>query len=158
MERAFRSSDAYIKYLGKEVPEETWNKNEVYRVIKSKLKEVHLIGISHNDVRLANIHVSVSGKISLIDFGLSDSSNNDSSNNEEHKKNDFETLDYILRTRGSSENNCQESQEMFHDEADNYVNYESDRTCSYEEDPDRINTKTYISTTKEDIMTKKEHR
>ncbi|CUM55885.1 unnamed protein product [Debaryomyces tyrocola] len=83
-----------LEYLGKEVPEEQWNKKEVYRVIKSRLKELHLIGISHNDVRPANIHVSVSGKISLIDFGLSDSTNN-----EKHKKNDFDTLDYILGKR-----------------------------------------------------------
>ncbi|CUM48166.1 unnamed protein product [Debaryomyces fabryi] len=53
--------------LGKEVPKEKWNNKTVYRVIKSRLKELHLIGISHNDVRLANIYVSVSGKISLIE-------------------------------------------------------------------------------------------
>lgn len=88
-----------FEYLGKEVPEEKWNNKEVYEVIKSRLEELHLIGISHNDIRLANIHVSVSGKISLIDFGLSDCTNN-----EEHKKNDFETLDYILRANGSNEN------------------------------------------------------
>ncbi|CUM49401.1 unnamed protein product, partial [Debaryomyces fabryi] len=80
-----------FEYLGKEVPEEKWNKKEVCRVLKSRLKELHLIGISHNDVRPANIHVSVSGKISLIDFGLSDGTNN-----EEHKKNDLDSLDYIL--------------------------------------------------------------
>ncbi|CUM57502.1 unnamed protein product [Debaryomyces tyrocola] len=94
-----------FEYLGKEVPEEKWNKKEVYRVIKSRLKELHLIGISHNDIRLANIHVSVSGKISLIDFGLSDCTSN-----EEHKKNDFETLDYILRANGSNENDPQGKQ------------------------------------------------
>ena len=71
----------------------------MHRIIKSRLEELHLLGISHNDVRPANIHVSVSGKISLIDFGLSDCSNN-----EEHKKNDFETLDYILGVHGSNEN------------------------------------------------------
>lgn len=55
--------------LGKEVPEKEWDKKKVYEVIKSRLEEHHLLGISHNDVREANIHVSVSGKISLIDFG-----------------------------------------------------------------------------------------
>ena len=87
-----------FEYLGKEVPEEKWNKKEVHRVIKSRLKELHLIGISHNDVRPANIHVSDSGTIYLIDFGLSDSTNN-----EEHKKNDLDTLDYILRAKSSNE-------------------------------------------------------
>ena len=61
-----------FEYLGKEMQEENWDKKKVHRIIKSRLEELHLLGISHNDVRLANIHVSVSGKISLIDFGLSD--------------------------------------------------------------------------------------
>ena len=79
-----------FEYFGKEMQEDNWDKKKVHRVIKSRLKELHLLGISHNDVRPANIHVSVSGKISLIDFGLSDCSNN-----EKRKKNDFENLDYI---------------------------------------------------------------
>ena len=62
----------FVKSLGKEIPIEEWNMGNVYEVIKVRLQELHLVGISHNDVRLANIHVSVSGKISLIDFGLSD--------------------------------------------------------------------------------------
>lgn len=60
-----------FEYLGEEKPMDAWDYNKVYEVIKQRLKELHLLGISHNDVRLANIHVSLSGKISLIDFGLS---------------------------------------------------------------------------------------
>ncbi|CUM48549.1 unnamed protein product, partial [Debaryomyces tyrocola] len=33
-----------FEYLGKEVPEEKWNNKEVYKVIKSRLEELHLIG------------------------------------------------------------------------------------------------------------------
>lgn len=76
--------------LGRETPVEKWDKKKVHAVIKSRLEELHLLGISRNDVRLENIHVSVSGKISLIDSGLSDCSNN-----EKRKKNDFEALGYI---------------------------------------------------------------
>ena len=77
----------FVKSLGKEIPIEEWNMGNVYEVIKVRLQELHLVGISHNDVRLANIHVSVSGKISLIDFGLSDCTNN-----EERKRKDFKSL------------------------------------------------------------------
>ena len=37
-------------------------------IIESRVEELHLLGISHNDVRLANIHVSVSGKFFFIDL------------------------------------------------------------------------------------------
>lgn len=104
-----------FEYLGREVPEEKWDK-KVHATIKSRLEELHLLGISHNDVRLENIHVSGSGKISLIDFGLSDSSNN-----EKRKRLDFESLDFILEVHGSSENDSQESQEI-HDKNDKYGN------------------------------------
>lgn len=60
-----------------------------------RLEELHLLGISHNDVRLASIHVSISGKISLIDFGLADCANN-----EERKKNDFKSLLSVFGKRG----------------------------------------------------------
>ena len=80
--------------LGEEVPRSKWKYDEVYKVIKLRLEEIHLLGISHNDVRLSNIHVSVSGKISLIDFGLSDCTNN-----EEHKTDDLKSLRLIWDTR-----------------------------------------------------------
>ena len=53
------------------------------------------MGISHNDVRPANIVVSETGKISLIDFGLSTCPAS-----EKRKKKDFEALDQSFR-RGS---------------------------------------------------------
>jgi len=140
-----------FEYLGREIPKEKWDKKKVHTIIKSRLEELHLLGISHNDVRLENIHVSESGKISLIDFGLSDCSNN-----EKRKKNDFENLDHILGIHGPSENDSQESQEMFHDEADKYGKYESDRNSSYEEVFDETSTKSFDTrTTKEDTITKK---
>ena len=66
-----------FEYLGKEIPKEKWDEKKVYEVIRLRLKELHLLRISHNDVRRSNIHVSESGKITLIDFGLSDCSNNE---------------------------------------------------------------------------------
>lgn len=135
-----------FEYLGREIPEEKWDKKKVHTIIKSRLEELHLLGISHNDVRLENIHVSELGKISLIDFGLSDCSNN-----EKRKKTDFENLDHILGIHGSSENDSQESQGMFHDEADRYGKYESDRNSSYEEVCDETSTKSFdTKTIKED--------
>ena len=86
-----------FEYLGREIPEKKWDKKKVHTTIKSRLEELHLLGISHNDVRLENIHVSELGKISLIDFGLSDSSNN-----EKRKRLDFESLDFILEVHSSS--------------------------------------------------------
>lgn len=63
-----KSSNIYVEDLGEEKLIYEWNSNKVYIGIKQRLKELHLLGIAHNYV--ANIHVSVSGKISLIDFGL----------------------------------------------------------------------------------------
>lgn len=54
--------------LGEEKPIYEWNRNKVYIGIKQRLKKLHLLGIAHKYV--ANIQVSESGKISLIDFGL----------------------------------------------------------------------------------------
>lgn len=65
----------------------------MYEVIKQRLKELHLLGIAHNDVKLGNIHVSISGKISLIDFGLSVCPSS-----EDFKQDDFIALDHIFRT------------------------------------------------------------
>lgn len=70
---------------------EEWISTKVYIYIKTRLKELHLLGISHNNIMPDNIHVSVSGKISLTDFGLSDCANN-----EDHKMNDFKCIDDIL--------------------------------------------------------------
>ncbi|CAG85704.2 DEHA2C00110p [Debaryomyces hansenii CBS767] len=147
-----------FEYLGKEVPEEKWNNKEVYKVIKSRLEELHSIGISHNDIRLANIHVSVSGKISLIDFGLSDCTNN-----EEHKKNDFETLDYILRANGSNENykhaNRVSSEAISADRADEDDKYGNDSNPSSEEVFDEGSSGTFgTQITIEDIASKPSRR
>ncbi|CUM53631.1 unnamed protein product [Debaryomyces tyrocola] len=139
-----------FEYLGKEVPEEKWNKKEVYRVIKSRLEELHLIGISHNDVRPANIHVSVSGKISLIDFGLSDCTNN-----EEHKKNDLETLDYILRPNASNES---ENEVMFADRADEDDKYGNGSNSSGEEIFDEGSSETYGTRTTVEYVASKSQR
>lgn len=43
--------------LGTEMPIDEWNMDSVYEFIKARLNELHLLGISHNDVRQANIHV-----------------------------------------------------------------------------------------------------
>lgn len=60
-------------------------------MIKDRIKELHSLGISHNHIRIPNIHVSESGKVSLIDFGLSDASNNESC-----KVRDLQLLDKIF--------------------------------------------------------------
>lgn len=54
-----------------------------------------LFGISHNDARLAKLHVSISCEISLIYFGLSYCTNN-----EELNKNDFKSLRRIFGKHG----------------------------------------------------------
>lgn len=113
-----------FEYLGREIPMKEWDKHKVHKTIKLRLEELHLLGISHNDVRLANIHVSVSGKVSLIDFGLSDCTNNG-----EHKMNDLENLDYILGLNSS----CDSS------DTDNQVNQDSqksDATLPYKAEKD----------------------
>ncbi|CAG85690.2 DEHA2B16676p [Debaryomyces hansenii CBS767] len=149
-----------FEYLGKEVPEEKWNNKEVYKVIKSRLEELHSIGISHNDIRLANIHVSVSGKISLIDFGLSDYTNN-----EEHKKNDFETLEHILRSNGSNESFKHanqvnvKSEAIPADRADKNDKYGNDSNSSSEEVFDEGSSGTFSTQiTIEDIASKPSRR
>ena len=81
--------------LGEEVPMSEWDYDQVYDAIKLRLEELHHLGISHNDVRAANIVVSETGKISLIDFGLSTCPAS-----EKRKKKDFEALDQSFR-RGS---------------------------------------------------------
>lgn len=80
-----------FEYLGEEIPFGKWNKYKVYKKIKTRIEELHKLGITHNDIRVLNIHVSVSGKISLIDFGLSDFENNP-----KRKRKDFERLEEIF--------------------------------------------------------------
>ncbi|KAK6454132.1 uncharacterized protein RJT20DRAFT_99359, partial [Scheffersomyces xylosifermentans] len=87
-----------FEYLGEQLPVYQWDKRKVRQVIRSRLKELHSLGISHNDIRIPKIYVSVSGKIWLIDFGLSDSSNNKS-----HMSKDFEYLDEILGIYGDND-------------------------------------------------------
>ncbi|CUM63839.1 uncharacterized protein PRCAT00001424001 [Priceomyces carsonii] len=78
--------------LGEELPMSKWEYNKVHETIKLRLEEIHLLGICHDDVRAAIIHVSVTGKVSLIDFGLSIYPCS-----EEDKKFDFKVLDDIFR-------------------------------------------------------------
>ncbi|CAG85694.2 DEHA2B16720p [Debaryomyces hansenii CBS767] len=149
-----------FEYLGKEMQEDNWDKKKVHRVIKSRLKELHSLGISHNDVRPANIHVSVSGKISLIDFGLSDCSNN-----EKRKKNDFENLDYILGVHGSNESYKHanrvnaKSEAIPADRADKNDKYGNDSNSSSEEVFDEGSSGTFgTQITIEDIASKPSRR
>ena len=78
--------------LREEVPMFEWDYDQVYDAIELRLEELYHLGISHNDVRPANIVVSETGKISLIDFGLSTSPTS-----EKRKKRDFEALDQSFR-------------------------------------------------------------
>lgn len=97
--------------------------------------------------------MSVSGTISLIDFGLSDSKNN-----EEHKKNDFDTLDYILRTNGSNEDKS-EREVMLAGRADEEVKYGNDSNSSSEETFDEGSSGTFgTRTTVEDANSKSSRR
>ena len=77
--------------LGEEIPSTEWDKFRVHKVVKERLAEIHLLGISHNDIRLDNIHVSISGRVTLIDFGLAFYPSS-----AEQKKRDFEALDELV--------------------------------------------------------------
>lgn len=92
--------------LGEEMPSNEWDKCRVHKVIKDRLMELHLLGISHNDIRLDNIHVSISGRITWIDFGLAVYPSN-----EERKKRDLETLDEIIPIAGHRYNSQHELQD-----------------------------------------------
>ncbi|CUM49787.1 unnamed protein product [Debaryomyces tyrocola] len=81
--------------LGEEMPSTEWDKYRVHKAVKERLAELHLLGISHNDIRVDNIHVSISGRITLIDFGLAVHPSS-----EERKKRDFEALDELLPITG----------------------------------------------------------
>lgn len=80
-----------FEYLEKEIAEEQWDERKVYEIIRLRFKELHLLRISHNDIRRSNTHVSESGKITLIDFGLSKFPCNEAS-----KQDDLESLDNIF--------------------------------------------------------------
>ena len=79
-----------FEYIGKEKPIDEWDE-KVYYSIKSRLGEIHLMGISHNDMRSDNIHVSVTGNTTLIDFGLAIYPCS-----EENKRCDIEALDRLF--------------------------------------------------------------
>lgn len=81
--------------LGEEIPSTEWDKFRVHKLVKERLAEIHLLGISHNDIRLDNIHVSISGRITLIDFGLAVYPGS-----EEQKKRDFEAIDELVPITG----------------------------------------------------------
>ncbi|CUM56987.1 unnamed protein product, partial [Debaryomyces tyrocola] len=99
-------------------------------------------------------------RISLIDFGLSDCTNN-----EEHKKNDFETLDYILRTNGSNESYKHanrvnaKSEAILADRVDEDGKYGNDSKSSSEEVFDEGSSGTFgTQITIEDIASKSSQR
>ena len=79
-----------FEYLGEEKSIDEWDE-KVYYSIKSRLDEIHLMGISHNDIRSDNIHVSVTGNTTLIDFGLAIYPCS-----EENKRCDIEALDRLF--------------------------------------------------------------
>ncbi|CUM56121.1 unnamed protein product [Debaryomyces tyrocola] len=91
-----------FEYLGKETPIDEWDE-KVYFGIKSRLGEIHLMEISHNDIRSDNIHVSATGKITLIDFGLAIYPCS-----EENKSCDIEALDRLFSDY-SNDNQSQNS-------------------------------------------------
>lgn len=99
-----------------------------------RLKELHLLRISHNDIRKSNIHVSEAGKITLIDFGLSEYPCSD-----ESKQDDFESLDNIFGVNSfaskkenviQSNTDIQESQIAVNVKADSNQNDEGDENTS----------------------------
>ena len=103
--------------------------------------------------------MSVSGKISLIDFGLSDGTNN-----EEHKKNDLDSLDYILGIHGYESkkyanrvNAKSEAISAYRAEEDD--KYRNDSNSSSEEVFDERSSESFgTRTTIEDIASKSSRR
>ena len=123
-----------FEYLGKEIPREQWDEKKVYEVIMLRLKELHLLRISHNDILRSNIHVSESGKITLIDFGLSKFPCS-----EESKQDDLESLDNIFGVNSSTNKKEEDeqvnpditkSQVAVNDKGDTNHNDESDENTS----------------------------
>jgi hypothetical protein len=89
--------------VGEKIPRNEWEEEKVYEGVKLRLEELHLLGISHNDVRMENIHVSESGKILLANFGLSQYPAN-----EKNKMNDFDFLNSVFPTNTDSEDSDSE--------------------------------------------------
>ncbi|KAK6454725.1 uncharacterized protein RJT20DRAFT_137068 [Scheffersomyces xylosifermentans] len=87
-----------FQYLGEEMPKRKWDRYKVHRIVEERLQELHSLGNSHNDIRIPNIHVSTAGKVSLIDFGLSDNTNN-----QKNIERDMMTLDHILGSQDCPE-------------------------------------------------------
>ncbi|KAK6453787.1 uncharacterized protein RJT20DRAFT_3784 [Scheffersomyces xylosifermentans] len=77
--------------LGKKLPVKKCEIDEVYETIKERLQELHSLGIIHCKVGLPNIHVSQTGKASLVGLG-----NSCFSNDAELQNLDFENLAYCL--------------------------------------------------------------
>ncbi|CUM52899.1 unnamed protein product [Debaryomyces tyrocola] len=125
-----------FEYLGKEIPREKWDEKKIYKVIRLRLKELHLLRISHNDIRRSNIHVSESGKITLIDFGLSKFPCSEAG-----KQDDLESLDSIFGVSRSTSKkeegeqvNPDISQVAVNDKAETDHNDEGDANSSSEVD------------------------
>ena len=114
-----------FEYLGKEITKEKWDENKVYEVIGLRLKELHLLGISHTDVRRSNIHISESGKVTLIDFGLSKYPCSEAS-----KQGDLESLDSIFGVTSKKE--VAKSLVAVNDKADTDHSDEDDANTSSE--------------------------
>ncbi|CUM55537.1 unnamed protein product [Debaryomyces tyrocola] len=123
-----------FEYLGKEIPEEQWDERKIYEVIRLRLKELHLLRISHNDIQRSNIHVSESGKITLIDFGLSKFPCSEAS-----KQDDLESLENIFEVNRSTSKkeeaeqvnpDITKSQVAVNDKVDTTHNDESDENTS----------------------------
>ena len=115
-----------FEYLGKEIPREQWDEKKVYEVIRLRLEELHLLRISHNDILRSNIHVSDSGKVTLIDFGLSKFPCSEAS-----KQDDLESLNNIFGMNISASKIYNvESQVAVNDKGDTNHNDESDESTS----------------------------
>ncbi|CAG89920.2 DEHA2F26576p [Debaryomyces hansenii CBS767] len=123
-----------FEYLGKEIPREKWDKKRVYEVTRLRLKELHSLRISHNDIRKSNIHVSESGKITLVDFGLSEYPCSEAG-----IQDDFDSLDNIFGVNssankkqdvGQTNTDRQKSQVVANDKAKTSHSDEGDETTS----------------------------
>lgn len=136
-----------FEYLGKELPFEAWNRDKVYNVIKSRLDEIHLLEISHNDVTETNIQVSESGIVSLIDFGLSEYPRS-----EEHISNDIISLKRIFRQYTHDNDSqgdpaTQKSKNLINDKSFTHSNYEIDDITSNEVDFDEMSSESHTAAT-----------
>ena len=115
-----------FEYLGKEIPREQWDEKMVYKIIRLRLEELHLLRISRNDILRSNIHVSDSGKVTLIDFGLSKFPCSEAS-----KQDDLESLNNIFGMNISASKIYNvESQVAVNDKGDTNHNDESDESTS----------------------------